>query len=92
MAFGHNINHSMNSQTSTQTRTPLRPDKLLLSKWSAVVPSNKEKHFLVIKIIDPPEPGQPVTHVALEAVYTKRVVTLAWRELEDASVWLRGWK
>ncbi|CDG84725.1 putative uncharacterized protein [Janthinobacterium agaricidamnosum NBRC 102515 = DSM 9628] len=56
------------------------------------MPGNKEKHFLVIKVIEAPEPGQPVTHVELEAIYTRRVTILAWRELEDASVWRRGWQ
>ena len=40
--------------------TPLNPRKLLHSKWTAVNPQDKEKHFLVTQIIDPEPPGSPV--------------------------------
>jgi len=69
----------------------LNPDKLHLSKWTAAVPRNKEKHFIVTGVIRPADPDQPVELVTLEAVLTRRVQTIRWRELTDPGVWLQGW-
>ena len=35
----------------------LSPRKLLLSKWTAVTPRNKEKHFFVIRVTEPEPPN-----------------------------------
>ena len=76
----------------TQSRSiPLNPRKLLHSKWTAVDPKNKEKHFLVTGIVDPQPPGSPVMSIELEAVHSKRVQVLPWRDLTDATRWRRGW-
>jgi tryptophan-rich hypothetical protein len=69
----------------------LSPKKLLHTKWTAVVPRNKEKHFLVTKVIEPLPPGSPVVSIEIEAVHSKRVRVIAWRELKDALQWRRGW-
>ena len=69
----------------------LSPKKLLQTKWTAVAPRNKEKHFLVIKVIDPEPPGSPVVSVEIEAVYSKRARIIGWRELTDVAQWRRGW-
>ena len=39
----------------------LSPKKLLHTKWTAVVPRNKEKPFLVTKVIEPVPPGSPAS-------------------------------
>jgi tryptophan-rich hypothetical protein len=70
---------------------PLHPKKLLLSKWTAVTPVAKDKHFVVIKVLEPEPPGAPVEWVELEALFSKRVQRLAWRELRDPAVWRQGW-
>jgi tryptophan-rich hypothetical protein len=70
---------------------PLSPKKLLLTKWTAVAPRGKEKHFLVVKLVDPEPPGSPVLAVELEAIHTRRVRVLPWRELTDPARWKRGW-
>ena len=67
------------------------PKKLLHTKWTAVEPRNKEKHFLVIKVIDPEPPGSPVVSVEIEAVYSKRARIIGWRELTDVAQWRREW-
>ncbi|MFM6921870.1 MAG: TIGR02450 family Trp-rich protein, partial [Polynucleobacter victoriensis] len=36
-------------------KNSIHPKKLLLTKWTAVHPINKEKHFLVVKVIEPEE-------------------------------------
>jgi tryptophan-rich hypothetical protein len=69
----------------------LQPNKLLLSKWTAVTPVTKEKHFLVSKVVLPNVPGGKVQLIDLEAVHSKAVRRMAWRELRDDTKWLRGW-
>ena len=72
---------------------PLSPKKLLLSKWTAVQPLNKEKHFLVSKVIySDPELELIAESVELEAVYSKKIRIIPWRELTDSDYWLQGWK
>ncbi len=73
-------------------RNELRPNKLLNSKWTAVAPADKEKHFLVVEVCAPATPDAPVSHVALEAVHSGRVQILPWRALQDAAQWHQGWK
>ena len=70
----------------------LSPKKLLHSKWTAVTPRRKEKHFLVTRVVEPELEGGAVEFVELEAVHSKRVQRLAWRELVDGATWLQGWK
>jgi tryptophan-rich hypothetical protein len=67
------------------------PKKLLKSKWTAVIPANKEKHFIVTKLILPDAPSQQIELIELEAVHSKRVQLLAWQQLNDADIWLQGW-
>lgn len=70
---------------------PLHPKKLVLSKWTAVAPVAKDKHFVVTKVLEPELPGAPVEWVELEALFSKRAQRLAWRELRDPAVWRQGW-
>jgi tryptophan-rich hypothetical protein len=69
----------------------LSPKKLLHTKWTAMTPRNKEKHFLVTKVVEPLSPGSPVVSIEIEAVHSKRVQVIAWRELKNALQWRRGW-
>lgn len=71
---------------------PLSPKKLLLSKWTAVHPTHKEKHFLVSKVILPEIPDTPIEFVELEAVINGKTRQIAWRDLSNSEVWLQGWK
>lgn len=68
----------------------INPRKLALSKWTAVKPRNKEKHFLVTAV-HCDAAGVPQTCV-LEAVYSRRETELDWRELRDADKWVTGWR
>jgi tryptophan-rich hypothetical protein len=70
---------------------PLNPKKLLLSKWTAVVPVAKQKHFLVSRVIQPLLPTEPIELVEIESVFSKAVQVIAWRELQDNGVWRQGW-
>ena len=75
-------------------RTPLdlQAGKLLHSKWTAAVPIDKEKHFIVTALIAPEPPGTQVDVITIEAVLTGRSFTLRWRELKDSTQWLHGWR
>ena len=70
---------------------PLNPKKLLLTKWTAVKPLAKQKHFLVSRVVQPELPMDPIVSVEIEAVFSKAVQMIAWRELQDDSVWRQGW-
>jgi len=62
---------------------PLNPKKLLLSKWTAVTPVAKQKHFLVSKVIKPDLPTAPIEWVEIESVFSKATRFISWRELQD---------
>ena len=70
----------------------LNPRKLLLSKWTAAMPQNKEKHFLVVRVIEPEIPEGRVEFFEMEAVYSQRRFLLPWRDLTDTDLWLQGWR
>jgi tryptophan-rich hypothetical protein len=70
---------------------PLNPKKLLLTKWTATKPVAKQKHFLVSRVIQPEILTDPITNVEIEAVFSKATQTIAWRDLQDDTVWLQGW-
>lgn len=69
----------------------LNPKKMLLSKWTAVAPCDREKHFLVTRVINPEAASHHIELVELEAVLTKRSFTLLWSELTDKQKWRQGW-
>ena len=69
----------------------LHPKKLLLTKWTAVKPIAKNKHFLVAKVIEPELPEAAVVWIDLEAVYSKKQMRIDWRDLRDISQWKQGW-
>lgn len=74
----------------------LNPKKLLLSKWTAVKPVNKEKHFLIRSVVKPelqPEGAELfMEQFELEAVHSGRTQIIHWRDLQDEAQWLQGWK
>ena len=69
----------------------LHPKKLLLTKWTAVKPVSRNKHYLVSKVIVPEPPELAIEWVELEAVYSKAVTRIDWRELRDETRWRQGW-
>ena len=68
----------------------INPDKLLLSKWTAAHPLNKEKHFLVTELFRDEE--GTVLEIELQAIMTKRGERLPWQTLQNAEAWKMGWK
>ncbi len=69
----------------------LHPKKLLLSKWTAAQPVDRDKHFLVVDLVLPDDPALPVESVELEAVMSRQRRTIAWRTLRDTACWRQGW-
>jgi len=53
-------------------------------------PKNKEKHFLVTEVEFDEE--RVVVSCTLEAVMSKRAISIDWRELKKSDVWKQGWK
>ncbi|MES1924950.1 TIGR02450 family Trp-rich protein [Salinisphaera sp. T31B1] len=68
----------------------IHPNKLANSKWTALAPQRREKHFIVIEVIR--DDREQVADVVLEAVLTRRRLTLAWRALTDDDTWQMGWQ
>ena len=67
----------------------INPKKLLHSKWTAVAPVNREKHFMITDV-EVDEEGQ-VIGCEIEAVLSRRQMQIDWRELKDDARWLQGW-
>ena len=67
------------------------PKKLANSKWTAVLPQQREKHFVVVAVEVDAEDAQLIKQVTLEAVLSKRHFTLHWSALADTSQWQPGW-
>ena len=68
----------------------INPKKLLHSKWTAVAPVNREKHFMITDV-EVDEEGQ-VIGCEIEAVLSRRKMQIDWSELKDDARWLQGWK
>ena len=68
----------------------INPRKLLNSKWTAVKPSNKEKHFLVTDVEF--DDDEAVLSCVIEAIISKRIMAIDWKDLKDSTQWLAGWK
>lgn len=81
----------MKAQARTASaRHRLNPRKLLLSKWTAARPLNREKHFLVTELFC--DEDGTVLQVELQAVLSQRSQRLDWQTLENAQHWLMGWQ
>ena len=73
------------------TRNPVNRRKLPNSKWTAVSPVDREKHFLVLDWVRD-EDGNPTDEIEIEAVLTNAIRRIHWRELEDGGKWRIGWR
>ncbi len=68
----------------------INPRKLPNSKWTAVAPVNKEKHFVVTEVEF--DEDDTVLSCTLEAVLSRRAFEIDWHDLKDEAKWLQGWK
>ena len=85
------VDDPTDAPSQAHPKNRLSPKKLLLSKWTAVVPRLKEKHFVVIRVIEPEPPSVRVDQIELEAIHSRRTCLLHWRELTDSTQWRQGW-
>lgn len=67
----------------------VHPKKLLHSKWTAVRPVRREKHFVVTEVSYDDE-GAVVTCL-IEAVHSRREHAIDWRDLRNPERWRQGW-
>jgi tryptophan-rich hypothetical protein len=68
----------------------LSPKKLQNSKWTAVVPLNTEKHFIITEVEY--DEDRAVVSCLIEAIMSKRTTNIQWRDLKDTTQWVQGWK
>jgi len=80
----------MSQPNNRPEKRRLNPRKLLLSKWTAAQPQNRERHFLVTELIRDEQDN--ILGVELQAVLTQRSQQLDWRQLQDSECWLQGWR
>ncbi|WKC35415.1 TIGR02450 family Trp-rich protein [Ectopseudomonas chengduensis] len=80
----------MSQPNNRPEKRRLNPRKLLLSKWTAAQPQNRERHFLVTELIRDEQDN--ILGVELQAVLTQRNQQLDWRQLQDSERWLQGWR
>lgn len=74
---------------NTPCKRRLNPAKLLLSKWTASQPQQRERHFLVTEVVR--DEQRQVIAVELQAVLTGRSERIAWQQLLDSERWQQGW-
>lgn len=64
--------------------------KLPGSKWTAVHPEKGEKHFIVLDWLQY-RPDEKPQRLEIEAVLTRRIYEIDFRELKDDWRWKMGW-
>jgi tryptophan-rich hypothetical protein len=60
-----------------------------MTKWTAVEPVHKERHFIVTDLMH--DAAGAITGCQLEAVINKNAYAIDWRKLEDEKCWTAGW-
>ncbi len=68
----------------------INPKKLMSSKWTAVKPANRQKHFIVVAVKFNKQ-GQ-VNYCELAAIMTKTNKVIDWKILKNSEQWLPGWQ
>ncbi len=61
----------------------------MFSKWTALTPIQREKHFIVTAV---EYENTSVVSCQLEAVLTGNKYMIDWKSLKDKTDWLMGWK
>ncbi len=80
----------VNPNLKTNPMHRLNPNKLLLSKWTAVQPQHKERHFIVSKLLR--SETDVVIACELEAVINHKIYVIDWKQLKDSACWQMGWR
>ena len=69
----------------------INPRKLLHSKWTALHPTKKRRHFIVTKLILSTD-NEIIIGCELEAVIDKSIAEIDWKPLKEATSWQMGWR
>ena len=67
----------------------LNHKKLLHSKWTAIHPQNKEKHFVLTRIVK--DKTGFIIHVEMQSILSKKRRMILRSALEDDNQWHIGW-
>ena len=59
----------------------IKPKKLLNSKWTKVLPTNNEKHFLISELKH--DDNELISDCLIEAIISKSNESIDWNELKD---------
>lgn len=78
----------MPSQNSPYNR--FSKAKLKGSKWTSHSPRFKEKHFIV-QDWAVYQPGEKTEMIEIEAVLTRRVYEINYKQLKNKELWQMGW-
>lgn len=68
----------------------VNPKALLHSKWTKVEIKNKEKHFIITKVVK--DEDQNVVECIIEAVISNNEYSINWRDLKSPLDWKIGWQ
>ena len=68
----------------------INPEKLLRSKWTALSPSRRQRHFIVTDLFR--DEQDRIAACEIEAVINREASLINWRDLKDDSRWVMGWK
>jgi len=68
------------------------PKKLLHSKWTSIHPQNRERHFIVVELVEDQECEGKIERCVLQSVIHKTDYEIACINLKNDSVWQQGWK
>lgn len=68
----------------------ISPKVLLNSKWTKVLVTKKEKHFIIVELEF--DENQLVTYCIIEAAITKNRYAINWRDLKQPERWRIGWQ
>lgn len=66
------------------------PNKLFMPKRTASQPGQRERHFIETRLIRIED--ETIIGCVLDAVINKNIHEINWRELQDSTRWLTGWK
>ena len=66
------------------------PKALFNSKWTKVDVLNKEKHFVITKVLI--DENQTITQCIIEAVISHNEYEINWRDLKNSLCWKVGWQ
>ncbi|MDZ4726087.1 MAG: TIGR02450 family Trp-rich protein [Leptospira sp.] len=72
-------------------KNQINPRKLLLSKWTSVIVLEKEKHFIITRLLPTNDASDKLDFVEMEAILTNSLKTIPIQDLKEKSKWLPGW-